>query len=420
MTTPEQLYGPLSDAIIRLFIKYEPDIYAALADFVQRNLNTRLSYITSNANGLHDVAAALTNNAIKDGYTPLLLVQLHQHDPGDEALRALVTELGIDVRDYPAVQATGLDGLQALAADPLTRSMLQPYFVDLEQLCVMATRIGGWKFLHDTIDYTRTTVLTPLLLVIKGPIQPSHYGEVTKLINALTKNTNLITDRIGEMKLKDSATPWLIKRLLPAKNSLQAALKPWPGEAEMGAAASNLGMLTSSDLSMLNDNIKIIAASIEALSMPEKLKDLQAEIAKGIADKKAAKLITDEIQSMDQQVQHVIALVDRHDPWQKLKDAFDNYLTVKNAVAARESWAAVFIRVDAIMDTPADLNDACTKMVAALATDDFDFTMQDAIGVLNASITTHFYAVDGDLLKAAEVLGQTGVSLGKVLEQFHG
>lgn len=417
MTTTD-LYAPVTDAILRLFLKYEPDAYNALADFVRRNLGIWLSGI-SNPKGLNNVAADIFTWAESRGNIDLLIARLHQHDPADAVLAVLVTERGLDVSSFAAVQATDYKALQAVAANPVTRAMLEPYRLDLQQLCLTAVRIGGWKYLHDNVDLLRSLVLAPLTLILKGPPQPSQRLEAQKLSTELAKRTTLITSRIGEMKLKESAIPWLPKRLLPAQTSLQAALQTWPGIDDLAAAVSSLGIVTSSDLSVLNSNIKNVAATIEGLSLPEKLEALQASIAKGIADAKAAEQTNAEIRSMDQQVQQVIDLVDKHDPWQLLKDAFDNYTTVGSTAEARDSWRRVNSMIDAIIEPPEDLNMVGKSMVDALAADDF-FTIQDMIGALNSVISNHFLAIDGDLLKAAEQLGEMGSGLGDVLEKFDG
>lgn len=412
--TTDNLYTPITDAIVRLFAGYDSEAYDRLADFTRRNLGQQLTVI-SQAQGLKMVAAALFEWADTNFKNELLLVRLQQHDPQDAALLALVTELGLEVTDYSAVQSTDLKGLQAVAANPLTRSMFKPYQHDLETLCLTAIRIGGWKFLHDTVDLVRKLVLAPLTLIIKGPVQPGHRLDTRKLSTELAKHATFITDKVSEMGLRASETPWVTKRLLPAQASLTAALEQWPGLENLGAAASSLGIICSSDLSLLNGNIKLVAASIEGLNMPAKLADLQAEIVAGVADAKDAKQTGDEIQSMAEQIMRVIDHVDRHDQWQLVKDSFDNYFTVSTVAAARDSWAAVNAKIDSIMEIPADLASAHAAMVAALATDDF-YAIQDAIGALDAVISTHFLAFDGDLLKAAGELGRMGASLGKVLE----
>jgi hypothetical protein len=413
--TAVDLYGSVTAAILRLFPTYD-----RLEDFARGNLGLWLNQITDRSKGLTIVAADIAKWAESRGNDKLLVVRLQQRHPGDAALRDLIAELGLDPAAYPAVAVSDLTGLEAVAADPQTRAILAPYRLDLQQLCLTAIRIGGWKYLHDNVDLLRTLVVAPLSLIIRGPPHPGHRLEVMKLATELAKRTTNITTRAAEMKLRDREIGWVAARLLPAQAQLQAALQAWPGQEQLGQATTALGIVTSSDLSLLNGNIKTVAAMIDALNLPEKLQDLQATIAASMADAAAAAQTNAEIRSMDQRVVQVLDLVDHHDQWQLLKDAFDNFSTVESVTAARDAWGRVNYMIDAIIEKPDDLMAGRTTMAAALATDDFYDAIQTAIGELNAVISNHFLAIDGDLLNAAGELGKMGTTLSQVLEKFDG
>ena len=411
MTTTD-LYGPITEAVLRLF----PD-YDQLADFFRSNLGDWLNRYTDRSKGLEKVAADIAGWAESRGETRRLIVQLHRRHPNDGALQTLLTELALHVDDFPALQATDFTGLQDAATNPLTQHIISPYKTDLQALSLTAVRIGGWKYLHDNVDLMRSLVTLPLTMIVKGPAQPGHRMEAMKLSTELGKRTTNITGRVREMKLSDRNIPWVAARLLPAQTSLQVALQQWPGMEQLAAAAEALGIVTSSDLTQLNGNIKSAAGNIEVLNIPEKLQSLQAALADGTADAKAAEQTDAEIRSMNQLVEQVLDLVYLHDEWQLLKDSFDNFATVDTVAAARDAWRHVNSKIGAITNKPADLVATHAAMAEAIVTDDFNAIL-GALANLNAVIANHFLAFDGDLLGASENLGKMGNGLTQVLEKI--
>ncbi len=400
----------VKDAILRLFPSYD-----ALEGFLRANLGLWLNQITDRTLGLDVVAFKLVRWAESTGADKALAARLATTFPSDTGVAALVATLQINTANFPAQQAQ-FSGLTALAADPIGKQALLPYRLDLKQLCRIAVRIGGWKFLHDQVDYLRNNVGVPLEAIKARPTTPSDLMDVLNIANWLEKIVVAITAKVAEMALKDDDVPWIEDNLLPAKDELALATRGGLAKDKLDPVVTDLSFITTNELAVLNNNIKEMASTIESLSLPDKL----AALERAIAGSSNAIQTSEEIGSVNQSVAQVLVLVDGHAKWQYVKDSFAGMLMALGSLGdARNAWGRLNRQINKIDEKPDDLVAAQTELDAALDGEDMS-RVQVAIVSLNAVVNTRFFAIDKDLLIAAEALGKIGNSLQTVLEALDG
>ena len=400
----------VQDTILRLFRDYE-----SLEAFLRANLGEWLNNISHPSKGLIKVAFDVEKWALSQDGGMALVARLAATFPSDTSLAALVTSRSINIADYPPKYAE-FTGLTALAADPVGKQALVPYKLDLKQLCLISTRIGGWKYLHDQVDFLRNQVVDPLDKIRTGPADPNDLLNVLTISGTLAKIVSAISAKVAEMALEDDDVAWIEDNLLPAQAGLTQASSNWPAKDKLAPVVTDLSFITKEELAVLNGNIKAMAATIDSLSLPAKLDALTATITD---TPNAAQTIT-EIASVNTSVAGVVGLVIAHDRWQLVKDGFSGMLMALGSLDdARNAWGRIARKIDKIVDKPDDLLAAHADLVKALEGSDLP-TLQRAIIALNAVVNNRFFAIDKDLLIAAGDLGKIGSGLQDVLETLDG
>jgi hypothetical protein len=398
------------DAIPRLFRDYK-----TLEAFLRTNLGEWLNNISNADKGLYIVALDLDKWAEKQDGGKRLVARLAATFPDDAGVKAMVTSLGINIADYPPKYAE-FAGLTALAADPVGKQALVPYKLDLKQLCLIAIRIGGWKYLHDQVDFMRNSVVDPLDKIRTGPPDPNDLMNVLTIGGTLAKVVSAVTGKVDEMTLDADDVAWIDDNLLPAQEGLTQASGSWPAKDKLAPVVTDLSFITKEELAVLNSNIKTMAATIDSLNLPAKLDALTATIG---STPNAAQTAT-EIASVNTSVNTVVGLVIAHDRWQLVKDGFSGLLMALGSLDdARNAWGRIARKIEKIVDKPDDLLAAQADLVKALEGTDLP-TLQRAIIALNAVVNNRFYAIDKDLLIAAGDLGKIGGGLQDVLETLDG
>jgi hypothetical protein len=400
----------IPDALLRSFSTYD-----ALEAFFRANLGVWLNQVTDRTKGLEMVAFDVMGWAEKRGADRKLVARLAATFPSDSGVAAMVTSLGINIADFPPVQAE-FTGLTALAADPVGKQALVPYKLDLKQLCLIAIRIGGWKYLHDQVDFMRNSVVDPLDKIRTGPADPNDLMNVLTIGGTLAKVVSAVTGKVAEMALDDDDVAWIDDNLLPAQDGLTQASSSWPAKDKLAPVVTDLSFITKEELAMLNSNIKTMAVTIDSLNLPAKLDALTVTVT---GTPNAAQTAT-EIASVNASVSTVVGLVIAHDRWQLVKDGFSGMLMALGSHDdARNAWGRIARKIDKIVDKPDDLLATQADLVTALAGTDLP-TLQRAIIALNAVINNRFFAIDKDLLIAAGDLGKIGGVLQDVLETLDG
>jgi hypothetical protein len=398
------------DAILRLFPTYD-----ALELFLRTNVGLWLNRITDRTKGLDIVALDVATWSVKEDGGKALPARLADTFKGDADLAALAKSLAINSADFPPLQAE-FTGLKSLAGDTTGRQALLPYRLDLKQLCKIAIRIGGWKFLHDQVDFLRNNVAAPLETIKARAAAPSDVIDMSNIARTLATIVAAIQGKAAEMQLTDDDLPWIPDYLLVAQDNLGLAAQSWPAKDKLDAVVADLAMITTKELGALNAKITEMASTIDSLSLPDKLAALQQAIA---ATANAGQT-TDEVASVSDSVKKVLALVDGHSRWQNVKDSFTGMLLAMVSLAeANQAWGRLKRQIDKIIDKPDDLLAAQADLVATLGGSDL-VALQRAIITLNSVISNRFFAIDKDLLLAAGGLGKIGGSLKEVLDKLDG
>lgn len=389
--------------------------YDDLEDFAANRIGLRLNNVTVASAGMVTAARAAIKWAQSEGALAQLLAMLAQKFPDFAPLQALVAEVGIDVVAFAAKELPRLPGLNDAARDPATRKAFAPYRFDIENLCRLAIEVRDWKYLHDKVDAIRNNVYNPLLavrpmLAMAGPI-------VKSLQPNLDRDGGDIAAKVDSMALAEDDRTWIDVRLLPARDLLQTAVGHWPAEAEYTYIMELLSIVTSSDLSGLNTMIKSTAASITALKINEKLALLKADVTAIIGEGGRASDVASDIANVEAAVATLLDRNTIHNRWQRIKDELEPLGTAPDraSMRARMSWQIIDPLLGKCEDRPPDV-DPLRARITAIFADPQATDLAEAIGKLDGIVAQQFYAVDKNLLDAAEALGQIGGGLKKVLD----
>jgi hypothetical protein len=116
----------------------------------------------------------------------------------------------------------------------------------------------------------------------------------------------------------------------------------------------------------------------------------------------------------------VTTLLDRntiHNRWQRIKDELEPLGTAPDraSMRAKMAWQIIDPLLGKCEDRPPEV-DPLRARITAIFADPQATDLAEAIGKLDGIVAQQFYAVDKNLLDAAEALGQIGGGLKKVLD----
>jgi hypothetical protein len=400
----------LKDAVLRHYLSYD-----MLEAFLRSNIGLWLNHITDRSVGLDQVAFELLKWAQSNGEDRLLLARLVASHPEDSVLTTLTAQIGIDPAAYPPKLAA-FGALESAAADPATRQAFAPYRLDIENLCALAIEIRDWKFLHDGVDQIRNGTYAPLLAhTDANPMKRDKVEEIQFLTNGWVDS---LIGRAAVMDLAAADTTWIDRRLKPANERLATVVPIWPSKPDHDFVMAMLSVVTTSDLAKLNQRIIAKAESIAALHILDKLALLKSKIAASSPD---AAAIAADIGAVETGVATVLERNDIHNRWQTIKDELAPLRAKpeRDDIVAQMAWEIIEPLLAQAADRP-PLTDMIAGRIDAAFADPQSVALRESVEKLGGIVDQRFYAVDKDLLDAAEALGQIGSGLQKVLETLDG
>ena len=418
----------LCDVIVALF-----ESYGALDQFAWNQLNTRLSaFVTDAGQGMTLIAGKLTLWAQNYGTLPLLIVQLWVKNPNETRLQELATDLAIPLIKPASSEQPPLAGMAAAAENTAARTAMQAYKPDIVNLCIVTTKLGALKFLHDRLDTLRLTICKPLDSVKARLPAPDAQDSLDDYRRSLDKLVLEITGRVTSAGLTENDVAWVEECLLPAQSLLTTAANSWPAETELDSAMGLLADITTRSLAEVNGQIK---AGADAMNIPifsARMDEMKSDVAPLQPTDAERQGLADDLDRIKAAITALAALVIEHDLWQRIKDAAGALSTARRQPVKmiRLQWVrpqrmieksrvgAIFPPADALFAAVSALD--ATLTAAGLDDSQPSDAARDAISGLENHIDNHFYTLDANLLGACENIGQLGSRLGEVLEALNG
>ena len=242
----------------------------------------------------------------------------------------------------------------------------------------------------------------------KGVQIPTWVGSLIDRTAAMTAMATMTSsDRI-----------WIDRRLKPANDRLAAAVPKWPSKPDFDVVMMMLAMVTTSDLAQLNQRITAKAENIAALHIQDKLALLKTAVATSGTD---ADAIAADIGAVETGVANVLQRDEIHNRWQTIKDELAplRQFPERDHPLAAMTWDFLRPMIAEAADRPPLTDLICGRIDAAFA-DPQSTALRESVEKLGGIVDQQFFAVDKDLLIAAEALGQIGSGLQKVLERLDG
>lgn len=394
--------------------------YPQLANFTTMKLDLKLADLTAPV-GLEEAAGKIIEWASENGAIERLLSMLRLWFPDSEPLQQLIQALGIRIEDFAAVAPGKLAGMEAVAANPATRSAIVRYRPEIAKLCGLAIRLGGLKYLHDKVDGLRNQVYVPLEAIRARMPAPDAEDLIDQYQRNMAAYARDIEAKVEEVKIPEDDLPWIEERLLPAQQKLLFASQNWPAEPEINAVVTWLNGVTGPNLSELNGMIKATASGIGELGFHDKMLQMKADVGVALVAHDVVAALGDDVDRVDAGITILLGRVAEHSRWQNIKDQLGDLIMSRGRPIdeSRFSWDILEKRLGKVEKPPEKLPAARSEVVAAFAAAD-QRQLKNAVNVLRTIIDERFYSIDKELLADATYVSQLGDGLQQVLETLDG
>lgn len=415
--------------IDELFQRHRPRVQAAfeaafttsdsLAHFIRVHMPPHELENMVGANSTLDVkiGAVLFGQADDTDYRRALFTAACSARPGVQALRDLAVEVEIAIGEV-------LGGLEAVAAQPATRSAAAPYRGEIARASGCAALVGDLKWLHDQVDQVRRIVYSPLQMVARRMPAQDALVDLARHLGFLRSLRGKMLEKLRDGTFSGDDFPWIEEGLADAEAAAGRALSDHIAEP-LTEAIDLIRNVVEVELADINGRLTLAAKTLDLPTLVARMEDLRRSVAPMLGQNADLANLDRDLAALNESATRLTSLLTEHTKWQRIDNLvynLDNMLS-SPVSAAVSSWKPLKRRLDALHDgplfpVPVGLAEAGAQMDRAIAAADqngllvafpaFATILRDHFTGLDKSLLiecSHVRGVGGGLSRVAAALG---------------